>query len=245
MSDATLIEWRAEELPSEQRQEHFKAAKSYAAEIRSIGRSHRWLGFIVGACGTVIGLGGLTAAALVMVANRTPPPPRWIAVDQSTGWTGEPISAKDALRVINDHARQSYVRTLIEKCEGFNPVTLDLDDHTCELMLSPEQQKLYKARTDKKNPDAPINTLGAKGAARVEAKMLWWPLTPAKPGTYGYRVDFSRTELSPSGHPVRKNWRAEVYFSLNPSARMSPEDLTDNPAGFQAFNYTVQPWGTE
>jgi type IV secretory pathway component VirB8 len=241
VSDETLIAWTAEPLNDPEQQDHFLAAITYADELRRIGKAYRTLGFWVGGVSSLIALVSvLTIAAMLHLKREVV---YWIAVDQSTGWTGEPISSKDAMTVINDKARLSYVRTLIERCESFNAATIDITDHKCALMLAPEQQAAYRSRVGKSNPTAPINLLGSRGQARIEKDMRFWSIAPAQPGTWAYRVKYLRTEMKPGGRPLTTPWNAEVYFSLHPDAAMTPSDLLDNPEGFFGFSYSTSPEG--
>jgi hypothetical protein len=157
-----------------------------------------------------------------------------MAVDNSTGWMGEPISARDATRIINDKARMSLVRGLISACEGYEAPVADLRFHECAIMLSPAQQKVYDTRAGK----AVVRPKGF--IARVEPAMRIWPRSDAPKGAYGYEVHFLRTEYRLGAKPETKPWTAVAYFTLNPAAPIAPLDALINPAGFVALSYDAK-----
>jgi type IV secretion system protein VirB8 len=231
-----LTSWQASAMPAAEREAHFAAVRSYEANLSRIGRAYRRSGTLFGMMGLVVGLSGMIAAASLFPLKQTTI--RFIEVDRSTGYVGEPVSVIDAPRLFGETVMQHAMRDLVEACEGYNFATMDLTFHRCAIMLAPQVQVQYLDRVGPKNPLAPRVADGKAGWVRVEPVMSFQAMQASQGGTFGYVVRWLRSE-SPSGSTAKtSHWSTTIYFQFHPEYLTNPQDRSMNPTGFTAVSYS-------
>jgi type IV secretory pathway component VirB8 len=227
-------------LTAEEKEIFYEPIRGLEREARARRRGAGMLGYIVGAAGCLVGVGGIWAAA---VQYSTPPaPPVFIAVDQSTGWVGEPISIKEAPTLFNETVQQRDLRGLLEACVSYTADTLRLTWARCMAHLSPEMQQQYATAMGEKNPNAPRNVLGRKGSAYLESSFRFarQPSPPDRPDIYAYTVRFIRTTIMGGLTPVTEPWVADIVFEYHPDWPMSPDVRTFNPDGMVVIGFHAE-----
>ena len=239
MSDIT--QWQAQPLTPEMREQHFAQTRSYSGELERTGRAYRRTGFITGAAGMAVGVLGLACAAFVL--SRPVSPPRYIAVDSSTGWIGETVGASDAPKLFKDRVIEAAIRSYVEDREAFTPEADDLAFHRVAIKSAPAEQARYaEAHDPRRSPTtAPFAVYGRGGFARVSNFHMTRRGEDPRTHTIDYLVRFQKLVSKAGSLQPIASWTAEISFQFHPELTMDLQDRLLNEPGLVVLSYSSYP----
>lgn len=230
---ATVEGWKARPLTPDGKDAHYAKVMTYDEEMRRMGAAARKTGWIVGGVGVAVGVVGMVCAASVLPL-KPPPEMRYIEVDRSTGYVGEPASVKDAPKTFGEKTAEFYLSLFLSSCVGYDRASAKVMLHRCAVFSTPDQQARYADWIDpKKNPDSPAALYGERGVAYPD-NFRFSRIGTASNGTQIYLVRYD-LNVSVPGESVRiEPWSTNVEFQWHPELPMLDSDRTINLAGFQA-----------
>lgn len=191
-------------------------------------------GFIVGGAGVAVGLCGMICAATLFPLKTHDV--EYQLVNQTTGYVGPSIAAKDAPTLFNDQVAQADVEKYVTARESYVYETDDLSFHLATIMSSPDEQRLYKDMHDA--PGSPAKALADHGYVRLD-KVQMWKIGDGERKTQEYVVKFER-KVYRMGQPAPQTGEpmtVQISFQYHPEYVMATADRRLNPTGFQAIDY--------
>jgi type IV secretion system protein VirB8 len=231
-----LIPYKILSLTDKAKEELFEQVGQLQAERVLLGRSALKAAWIIGGSGVAVGLAGMVCAAtLFPLKTHTTD---YFIVDQSTGYTGPSVGAKDAPTLFNEQTIQFWLRAYVELRENYVYETDDVAFHRVTIMSTPEEQMRYKVMHD--NAMAPSRALRDKGYVRVDHFQIY-KIGDGRQQTKEYVIKFDRWQMR-SGQPVPIKpdaYTATVHFQFHPEFPMSLPDRQQNSAGLQVVAYQV------
>lgn len=235
-----IDEWSAKPIPPEGRGPALKEQRSFARiadQLQSTGRRFCW--WIAGTSniGTLI---ALSALAIVVYRNKTPPPEFIVLNHSMSGMAYEAVPASVAVKLFDSSDRQDDVQKYITNRLGYVDV-LDREQWaTVRAMSSPACFLEYDA--DRKLSFSPNHKLNTDGHIVLSDWMDDPHPIHSPDDAWSYTVTLSTQEVKGKQiQMIKEPWRVTVTFRYQPDMHLNPDDRRRNRRGFQCIKFTKDP----
>lgn len=212
----------------------FDEANSFQVDRFLMGRAALRAGFWVGGIGAGIGVAGMICAATLFPLKSREV--EYYTVNQSTGWTGPSVGAKDAPSLFTPQVMEAAIQAYVELRENYLFQTDGIAFHRVTLMSTAEEQARYKEMHDAAG--SPARALQSHGYIQVDNFQLF-PIGDGKAKTHEYVVKFDRRIMT-SGQPVPPRgepYTVQIAFQFHPEYPMATPDRRLNVSGLQVLSY--------
>lgn len=227
--------WTARPVLPEQRQQLYEQAHSFDTEMSRSRDAIRLGGYIVGAAGTLIGVCGMVAVAVLLPLKQTTV--QFVPWNTEVGLVGNTVLARDAPETLfRDQQARADLLKFVTAAETWVSDASDINFHTVAVMSGRDQQAAFAERMSAKNPASPRALYGNKATIRVE-HFRFSLLGRTAAGAQVWQVRFDRTEVLGGNLGLTRPWVATVSFAWHPDIFGSEADRAINLTGFQCTSY--------
>ncbi len=221
--------------PKDSLEQYFADAETWDQEIfanTSLSRNRAWL--VAFFC---MGTTTLALLSLVLLLPLKTFAPYVVTVDKSTGYVEVTKGLYEGNLTVDQAETESNLVRYVSTRESYNPSVLRENYSFVTLMSTGTALSEFQRLWDGKNPDNPSVQMGTKAGITIKIKSVSFlnERTAA--------VRFLR-EYHADGQIKTSDWNAVVDFRYV-SEPMKMEDRFQNPLGFQAISYRVNPEARE
>jgi len=215
--------------PLARRDDYYKEAASWSADINGSLRASRRIAWIIAAAAAVIAV--LEALALAALAPLKTVVPYTITVDRQTGYVETASSLKPGALTQDQAVTQSFLVQYVMARETFDASDLPQQYHKVMLWSAGEARDQYARLMQRSTPESPLNLYSPQSMVATTIKSV----SMLSPTTALVRFDTTRTDPG-STTASRQSWAAVLAFRYS-NAPLSMADRFVNPLGFQVTRY--------